>query len=358
MKKFLFRLLVPLAAWISVTALSCGDVTGPSQPEAWNGWAVGENHDGHPLILHTVDGGSTWTQQGTSESLPDVQLQAVRAVDSLVAWAGGDAVGGAATILRTTNAGESWEVMGVAGGLPDASIMSISALGTGDVWMSGTANTILHTTDGGETWQDLSDPAFANCWFEGIFALDAEHIWACGGTPGGEDGVIIHTSDGGVTWTAQGDSALLTGYPILSVSAWDAQHAWIVGHDYTFARTQDGGESWELCLPDSLHREGATFDANGVAPVSLTDVWTCLDLGQCYLTNDGGDNWTKQDLPGSASGYLLLRICAADLNHVWMTGIGQAGGVIVGRNGGTAWTIQTIPDNDGMHDISFAGTHH
>ncbi len=34
---------------------------------------------------------------------------------------------------------------------------------------------------GGTTWTDMSDPAYWDYWFEGIFALDASHIWACGG---------------------------------------------------------------------------------------------------------------------------------------------------------------------------------
>jgi photosystem II stability/assembly factor-like uncharacterized protein len=348
-------LLVILAGLL---VMSCGDVSGPSVFTGYDGWVVGNSIGGYAMILHTTNSGDTWTRQGTAASIPDVPLNAVRAVDSLQAWACGAPSDGYATIMRTNDAGETWERVGNAGDIPNEGLLSASLLTADDVWMCGSGNTIIHTTDGGATWTDMSDPAYWDYWFEGIFALDASHIWACGGETSVDNGILIHSSDGGITWTAQGDSILLAGYPLLSISAWDANHAWVVGHGYTYARTVDGGVNWELCLPDSLTRSTQGWDANGVTAVSQTDVWTCQDYGRVFLTTDGGDNWTEQNVPGDASGCLILRICAFDLSNVWAVGQGPIGGIIIVNVDGGSWVVQPSPASNGLFDVSFAGSHH
>ncbi len=347
-----------LVALVGMLTLSCGEVSGPSVFTGYDGWVVGASVGGYAMIMHTTNNGNSWTRQGNATSIPDVSLEAIRAVDSLRAWACGVPADGYATILRTIDAGETWERIGNAGNIPNAELLSASVLNADDVWMSGSGNTIIHTNDGGITWMDMSDPAYDGYWFEGIYALDDSHIWACGGDAAGANGILIHSSDGGTSWTPQGDSVLLSGYPLLSISAWDANHAWLVGHGYTFARTTDGGDIWELCIPDSLMRSTEAWDTNGVAPVSQTDVWTCLDYGPIYLTTDGGDNWIEQDVPGAASGYLILRICAIDTNNAWAVGQGEAGGVILGLVDGNAWEVQLSPASAGLMDVSFADSHH
>ena len=62
------------------------------------GWIVGE----FGLVLHTEDGGSTWTAQRSGSDLP--QLYSVKFVDDQRGWA----IGQAGSLIRTTDGGKRW----------------------------------------------------------------------------------------------------------------------------------------------------------------------------------------------------------------------------------------------------------
>ncbi|HZH84351.1 MAG TPA: YCF48-related protein [Phototrophicaceae bacterium] len=62
------------------------------------GWIVGE----FGLVLHTEDGGSTWTAQRSGSDLP--QLYAVKFVNDQRGWA----IGQAGSLIHTTDGGKRW----------------------------------------------------------------------------------------------------------------------------------------------------------------------------------------------------------------------------------------------------------
>jgi photosystem II stability/assembly factor-like uncharacterized protein len=62
------------------------------------GWIVGE----FGLVLHTEDGGTTWTAQRYGIDLP--QLYAVKFVDDQRGWA----IGQAGSLIHTTDGGKRW----------------------------------------------------------------------------------------------------------------------------------------------------------------------------------------------------------------------------------------------------------
>lgn len=51
----------------------------------------------------------------------------------------------------------------------------------------------------------------------------------------------MHTTDGGANWQAQRSG---TVWDLESVSAADADTAWVVGFDGTILHTDDGGATW------------------------------------------------------------------------------------------------------------------
>lgn len=341
---------------IPMLMTACGDVSGPSPVDSVNGWIVGNVSDGFSMILHTVDGGGTWTRQGDISTLPNSMLNAVRAVDSLQAWAVGAPSGGFCVILNTQDAGATWERIPQSAGIPASDLSDLCVLGENDIWVVGADNTIIHSTDGGNSWTSKSDPAFDAFGITSITAVDASNIWASGSNS--TDAIILHSVDGGATWTAEGDSVLLTDYPLISISAFDQDHCWTVGHGYTIARTVDSGVNWNLCLADSLHRTPFSDDANGVCPTSLNRAWIAIDYGKLYLTEDGGNSWTQQSVPDSAGGFYLLRTCATDQNTAWTVGIGPGDGIILHTTDGTTWSLQSAPTNLGLCDVSFVNSFH
>jgi photosystem II stability/assembly factor-like uncharacterized protein len=111
------------------------------------GTAVGDNG----IILHTTNGGSTWTGQssGTLSSFNDVCF-----VDTHT----GTVVGPAGVILRTTNAGETWTSQSSGTTNP---LFSVSFTDADNGTAVGRAGTILRTTNGGAVFVDEDPEAFA-----------------------------------------------------------------------------------------------------------------------------------------------------------------------------------------------------
>ena len=72
-----------------------------TQNENAVGWAVGTDADGHGIILHTTNSGTTWKKQ--EPKVPEFCPEGVIAVDEKHAWVVGDS----GLILRTTD-GEHW----------------------------------------------------------------------------------------------------------------------------------------------------------------------------------------------------------------------------------------------------------
>jgi len=115
------------------------ELTGVSFADAQNGWAVGScwplrNGGGWAVILHTTDGGVTWTQQDVGV-MPLVS--AVTAGDALTAWAVGDD----GLVLRTSDGGG-------AGFTPTARPLT-SALNAPKVRKGATATFRFRVTDPG-----------------------------------------------------------------------------------------------------------------------------------------------------------------------------------------------------------------
>ncbi len=151
------------------------------------GWAVTVE------ILHSADGGSTWSKQYNGTK----QLNAVSIANAQSVWA----VGEAGTILHTADAGSTWEIQSknihspssFIGSLADIASLSPSAAIAVGFGALGSGY-LLHTEDGGKTWKDLPD----------VFASSLSRVIFTSPTTGwtlSEGGVIMHTEDGGHTWT-------------------------------------------------------------------------------------------------------------------------------------------------------------
>ena len=341
---------------LSILAVSCGDGgLGPSPGSSMVGWAVGSVYQGPGLILHTTDGGNNWNRQESS-AIPEMLLEAVFAVDSLCAWVVSGSDGGYATILRTLDGGATWTRIGSSATILNTSLNAVFAFSIESALVAGGNNAILYTNDGGNSWISISDAAYDTFTYDDVYAIDPGCLWVVGGD--GADGIILHTTDGGMQWESQGNAFLLDSFPLISVSAVNADTAWTVGHGHTVAKTTDGGQNWELCVPDSLPRTTQSDDANGI--VALPSGWTLvgMDYGKAYITEDGGTTWTKQDVPTAE---LLLGCCSLNQTYSWIAAqsMNATGGCIVATsNGGSSWTLQYSSDIQTICDVSFVGAQH
>lgn len=111
------------------------------------GWIAGQNG----RIFHTTDGGATWTRQSAAIG-NSVTLAGIRFVDAQNGWAVGscwpsDFGGfGWAVILHTVDGGQTWTQQ-ECGVVPSA--QALSALDPTSAWATGNEGMVLRTSDGG-----------------------------------------------------------------------------------------------------------------------------------------------------------------------------------------------------------------
>ncbi|MCU0758713.1 MAG: YCF48-related protein [Steroidobacteraceae bacterium] len=222
------------------------------------GWAVG--HD--ELILHTRDGGETWSRQHWAPESQQPLLD-VWFADA----ARGFAVGAYQTLLATTDGGASWTRRPFEpaplprSGPPDpdqefAPEYHLNAIaGQGSrLWIAAEAGQLYRSDDGGASWRSLPSPYGGS--FFGLLPLSAEAVLAFG-----LRGNLYRSDDGGEAWRKleTGTTAMLTD----GVALGGGRLA-IVGLSGTVLLSADAGETWRLRQqPDRRGLGAALLAADG-----------------------------------------------------------------------------------------------
>jgi len=321
----------------------------PAQGEV--GWIIGVHANGYGVILHTTDGGENWTRQGSPNTIPNVPLSDVRAIDANTAWAVGNEDGNYAVILRTTDGGKTWIRCGAPGSVPDFGALGIGAVDSKIAWVVGSNGTIIHTEDGGKTWgQQASNTRAA---LMKVAAIDRYNAWIVGDHDNGY-AVILRTSDGGLTWTRQGNALTVKTTGLIDVTAADNSSAWAVGVNHTVLKTMDGGASWQTRM-DGI--ASGIAHMNGACAIDKSNAWITQDYGRVYWTSDGGKTWNGQNPNGT--GFWLMSASARSLKTVWVVGISPwigKGIIMHTTNRGVNWTEQFAPINVPFRRVSFVGT--
>ncbi len=121
-----------------------------------DGWVAAVFSSGDFAVLHTADGGRTWSQQLSATGSPSSML-----LEFFDQWNGVLATtGSVARLFRTFDGGSTW-LPGASPGGPGA-VQSWSFADPAYGWaLAGTANgipTLYRTRDGGESWSDLGPP--------------------------------------------------------------------------------------------------------------------------------------------------------------------------------------------------------
>ena len=205
-------------------------------------------------LLHTADGGATWSLQ--DDGIPVMRRwDTVTAFDASHAWSGTNS-----DVRRTSDAGATW-LSGTLSLPIESPVKSLTFPTAVEGWAASSFD-ITHTSDGGATWvQQLHHHAGGgNHWvFKAISFTDALHGWAVGRDPHG-DGLVVHTEDGGAHWVRQ-SSGTPIGYTLTGVCFVDTLQGWAVGTEGTIIHTVDGGATWrpeasgtteELCSIDMV----------------------------------------------------------------------------------------------------------
>ena len=285
-------LLLPVSSSAQPEFESHDTLFAVSFPTEKDGWACGR----FGTIMHTSDGGQTWSRQ---------------------------------------NSGTTFTLSGIC--FTDAK----------NGWAVGNAGTILHTSDGGETWEKQKSPV-------DYFHMDVTFFDGNKGFIASERTHILATKDGGKSWTVQYSDE---DYILKAISFCDEVHGWAVGEaGYTY-RTADGGRTWEkqagLYDMDEygfIVSDPTLFDVVAVDPQTA---WAVGIQGVARRTGDGGATWERVDIgAGKAHLYTVSRLATGGLM------VAGKGLCLVSENGGKAWqepSFEPKIDYSWLYDIGNAG---
>jgi photosystem II stability/assembly factor-like uncharacterized protein len=136
--------------------------------DSLHGWACG----GLGIIIHTSDGGTTWSKQNSPSSFG--HLASVAFVDTSIGWLGGEG-----ELCYTTNGGGLWQKKDI-GNTPIGDITAIQFINSTKGWLCGSNGIIMHTVDGGQTWQAQQNPLTTLADLRSIHFINDTSGWACG----------------------------------------------------------------------------------------------------------------------------------------------------------------------------------
>ncbi|MBT8342453.1 MAG: hypothetical protein HKP58_14475 [Desulfatitalea sp.] len=284
------------------------------------GWACGR----WGTIIHTADGGNSWTYQ---KSLTDYTLSSISFADARHGWAVGD--GG--TILHTQDGGQTWKKQ--ANPSP-VFLMGVTFVTPKKGWAVGERTTIVHTMDGGQTWQvQFSGEDFI---LRAVSFADELNGWAVG-----EYGFIYNTKDGGASWTQQGGKFeismdtgdIIAGNYLFDVSAVDGDRAWAVGIEGHVIRTADGGQTWQVMDTGIVnsHLLAVAVDKSGHILIA--------GKGLMIYSNDNAARWHHSVVTPSIEYGWLAGLASKE--GAGFSAVGRDGCVYLGDREGKAWVKAT-----------------
>ena len=270
----------------------------------------------------------------------------------------GWAVGVNGTILHTADAGKTWAAQDSG---TTNNIVAIDVVTEVKAWAVTDRAEILATADGGETWVDQTPwPWFTQDLTDIHFPVDDQVGYAVG-----RRGVFARTTDGGATWqpmvirpNGSGGWETVSAVPqpapmgrwLLGVNFIDNLRGCAVGLNGTLIKTFDGGNTWSVPTMPAI---GLTF---------LTDVeftagnrgYAVGNSGMILQTINAGNTWTQQ-VSGTAA-----QLNAVTFPERWTNGwaVGAGGLVLSTTDGGVTWVAGSAGPGDDLFAVDFPTDHY
>lgn len=296
--------------WIDVTPPELDSPTQVVVPDSgthdsldlWVGVSDSNASDKPAVVLHTHDGGRSWTRT----ALPESGDPSPYFTDPSHGWVYlrvGAAEGTEfAHIYRTTDGGAHWTLVQKRTG-SDTSGMTFRDRTTGyiGVYCPASGCDVLEVThDGGRTWtqQQLpippdyaepsrdEEPAFAT--FPPVFFTSSDGIIAAQPT----DGIVVFyvSHDGGRHWTPTTPIRTESAHQVWDFT--DAEHGWTTDGTRIYS-TADSGRHWRTIDTQVPLNAALQVDFVDDQVGWLLSADDDLATGNIWRTVDGGKTWTK-----------------------------------------------------------------
>ncbi len=180
---------------------------------------------------------------------------------------------------------------------------------------------LVKTTDGGESWTVRPFAIPSELYAIQLFAIDERFAWlATADELNPISGKIFKTNDGGATWSEQSTSFTGLNETPAAVHFWNTHEGVAFGatcHDdfndqIAIYITDDGGQNWtkvsEDAMPAQLPGEGVCIaDWNGFYEVMGDIVWFLSSKGRVFKSTDRGRSWQAYEFGGERIASLAFK---------------------------------------------------
>lgn len=194
------------------------------------GWAVG--HAGS--IIHTEDGGETWSVQRIDTSV-DQPLLTVYFHDAQTGWAAGLW----SLLLSTRDGGKTWDrvKLPVPEGQKrsDLNLLRIFHGSGNELYIAAEQGNVLRSNDLGVTWGYMKTGGKGSLWAGASTADDVLIV-------GGLRGKMFRSTDAGVSWSAVDSGTDDSITQIIAVG----KGLWASSLDGKVIQSMDDGETWKI----------------------------------------------------------------------------------------------------------------
>jgi len=340
----LFRSTDAGATWTEVVALS-GNLVHDIEFDAAGNAYIGTLNS----VWKSTDDGASWAQLGLGIGLNDQVFEVtIDPNDATRIWAGvADALGGqTVNVMLSTNSGVTW----VNRTPPLAAAMSCRGIalnpgnsnevwtcfgggfGGGAVWMS---------SNGGTSWTNRSAGLPGNPMTDVVH--EGGRVLVCGGQLFGSQFVGLYgTTNGGVSWTPLHDGT----WPLLVIRDIEIDQAtpsriFVASDGQGVYRSDNGGTSW-------------SFGAGGTGNLAVREIHVDATSSSVIFTGSSSNAVWKSANSGtsfsaSSTGIGALNVVsvAADPNDAERLAISfeglNDGGVMTSDDGGANWTLENLP---------------
>lgn len=306
--------------WYQQTLPVTNTVSDISFVDSLRGWAITERNGGDAYILHTSDGGNSWSIQLQQVLL----LAAIQFLDNNTGYVVGSSPPG--IVLKTTNGGSNWFNIS---NLPAYPLLDVKFVNKDTGWVCSDDSFdggVFKTTNGGNNWIRQTTPS--QILPIKLFFLNSDTGWALSGGSGGH---ISKTINGGTNWSflnntsgIERDLFFLNNDTGWVISGGSGQNG--------ITKTTDGGANWFVQLDPTPFGSAP----NSIYSYSNSKSWiAALRFTILSLANDS--TWGKQSVP---SGFPSFN--AIQMTH---TNIGYSGGSIFVKTDDGGGLITGIENN-------------
>lgn len=278
------------------------------------GWVTAGAHGQPGMIIHTRDGGASWSAQLGDPESRDPSYHDLRFIDGHTGWVLQNASSSEYKLLHTSD-GQEWSPVGSLTrewGIADYEFISP----TEGLYIDGNDNVsrLMRTSDGGRTWTEVYR-CVATVQVEGLTkkvacGLKTLHFptpkvgYALGGAHGAKRTLFVaKTTDSGASWDlvvvpdVGGDNEVYFDQEVFFTS----ETTGVVSlSDNRIYRTTDGGRSWK----------GVVGTPGAVIRFADPTVgWSFSSHRKLSYTVDGGQRWTTRDFafPAKVTAFSLPR---------------------------------------------------